>query len=75
MTVAEFSKLPLLTQTAYTRLLDLLLTSEAGSPTDSASLVSKTIGGRRYWYAQRRESGVGKVDRALLKCIDQMATR
>lgn len=57
MVVAEFSKLPLLTQTAYARLLDLLLTSEAGSPADSASLVSKTIGGRRYWYAQRREGG------------------
>ena len=57
MAVAEFSKLPLLTQTAYARLLDLLLTSEAGSPADSASLVSKTIGGRRYWYAQRREGG------------------
>jgi len=26
MAVAEFSKLPLLTQTAYARLLDLLLT-------------------------------------------------
>jgi hypothetical protein len=57
MAAAEFSKLPLLTQTAYARLPDLLLTAEVGSPAGSASLVSKTIRGRRYWYAQRREAG------------------
>jgi hypothetical protein len=54
---AEFSKLQLLTQTAYARLLDLLLTAEASSPAGFASLVSKTIRGRRYWHAQRREGG------------------
>jgi len=37
---AEFGKLPLPTQTAYARLLDLLLTVESGSPAGSASLVS-----------------------------------
>jgi len=57
MAAVEFTKLPLLTQTAYARLLDLLLTAEVGSPVGSASLVSKTIRGRRYWYAQRREGG------------------
>ena len=52
-----FKRLPLLTQTAYARLLDALLTAEAGDPLSGATLVSKTIRGRRYWYAQRRESG------------------
>src|SRR5664279_4817410 len=32
------------------------MTAEAGSPASSALLVAKTIGGRRYWYAQPRES-------------------
>jgi hypothetical protein len=64
MAAAEFSKLPLLAQTAYARLLDLLLTAEAGSPTASTSLVSKIIRGRRYWYAQRREGGK-KVQRYI----------
>jgi hypothetical protein len=54
---ASFIRLPLLTQTAYARLLDLLLTAEAGDPVSGATLVSKTIVGRRYWYAQRREAG------------------
>jgi hypothetical protein len=52
-----FVKLPLLTQTAYARLLDLLLTNEIGAPTGDGSLVSKSIRGRRYWYAQRQEDG------------------
>jgi hypothetical protein len=62
--MAGFSKLPLVTQTVYARLLDLLLTAEAGVPTSGASLVSKTIRGRRYWYAQRREGGK-KVQRYI----------
>jgi hypothetical protein len=53
---AEFEKLPLLTQTAYARLLDLLLTTETGGSIDG-SLVSKSIRGRRYWYAQRQDGG------------------
>ena len=57
MAAPEFSRLPLIAQTVYARLLDLLLTSEAGDPTSGATLVSKTIRGRRYWYAQRRENG------------------
>jgi len=64
MAVAGFSKLPLVTQTVYARLLDLLLTAEAGVPASGASLVSKTIRGRRYWYAQRREDGK-KVQRYI----------
>ena len=64
MAVAGFSKLPLVTQTVYARLLDLLLTAEAGVPTSGAALVSKTIRGRRYWYAQRREGGK-KVQRYI----------
>ena len=54
MAATEFARLPLLTQTAYARLLDLLLTTEAGSSV-AGSLVSKTIRGRRYWYAQRQD--------------------
>lgn len=57
MAETGFTRLPLLAQTAYARLGDLLLTTEAGDPTEGASLVSKTIRGRRYWYAQRREGG------------------
>jgi hypothetical protein len=53
----EFVKLPLLAQTAYARLLDLLLTTEIGNPLAGDSLVSKSIRGRRYWYAQRQEDG------------------
>jgi hypothetical protein len=61
---AAYQKLPLLTQTAYARLLDLLLTSEAGDPVSDATLVSKSIRGRRYWYAQRQEQG-RKVQRYI----------
>ena len=64
MSEPEFKRLSLLTQTAYARLLDLLLTAEVGAPEDGASLVSKTIRGRRYWYAQRQEGGK-KVQRYL----------
>ena len=56
MAGTEFERLPLLTQTAYARLLDLLLTTEAGGLA-AGSLVSKTIRGRRYWYAQRQDDG------------------
>lgn len=57
MPPAEFVRLPLIAQTVYARLLDLLLTGEAGDPASGATLVSKVVRGRRYWYAQRRESG------------------
>jgi len=52
-----FRRLSLPTQTAYARLFDLLLTSQVGDIASGASLVSKTIRGRRYWYAQRLEGG------------------
>jgi hypothetical protein len=57
MALPGYLRLPLLTQTAYARLLDLLLTAEAGDPMTGSTLVSKTIRARRYWYAQRREAG------------------
>jgi hypothetical protein len=64
MTEAAYRRLPLLTQTAYARLLDLLMTTEAGDPAADATMVSKTIRGRRYWYAQRQEQGK-KVQRYI----------
>ena len=64
MTEAVYRRLPLLTQTAYARLLDLLMTTEAGDPASDATMVSKTIRGRRYWYAQRQEQGK-KVQRYI----------
>jgi hypothetical protein len=57
MAAGSFIKLPLLAQTTYARLLDLLLTSEAGDLAAGTTLVSKNIRGRRYWYAQRHEAG------------------
>jgi hypothetical protein len=52
-----FVRLALPTQTTYARLVDVLLSREAGAPEAGTSLVSKTIRGRRYWYAQRRLAG------------------
>jgi hypothetical protein len=57
MAAGSFIKLPLLAQTTYVRLVDLLLTSEAGDLAAGTTLVSKNIRGRRYWYAQRHEGG------------------
>lgn len=64
MAGAAYSKLPLLAQTAYARVLDLLLGGEEGGLEAGTSLVSKTIRGRRYWYAQRQEDG-RKVQRYI----------
>lgn len=50
----EIRRLPLLTQTAYARVLDKLTTGDVSTP---VTLVSKVISGHRYWYAQRRENG------------------
>jgi hypothetical protein len=47
MVDAGFGRLPLLTQAAYARLLDLLLSDEGG-PVVGTTLVSKLIRGRRY---------------------------
>jgi hypothetical protein len=55
--------LSLAVQTAYARLVDLLVTAEAGSTVDG-SIVSKLIRGRRYWYVQRQE-GTKKVQAYL----------
>lgn len=55
--MARYVRLPLLAQTAYARLLDLSLTAHAGDPASGATLVSKTIRARRYWYAQRTLDG------------------
>jgi hypothetical protein len=52
----SYQKLSLAAQTTYARLVDLLLTAEAGSSVAGASLVSKTIRGHRYWYVQRQEA-------------------
>jgi hypothetical protein len=54
---ARFVRLPLLAQTAYARLVDLLLASDAGDVAQGATLVSKSIRGHRYWYVQRVEGG------------------
>jgi len=43
MAQASFVKLPLLLQTTYARLVDMLLTAEAGDPNSGATLVAKTI--------------------------------
>src|SRR5262245_39281692 len=57
MAEGSFIKLPLLAQTTYARLVDLLLTAEAGDLAAGTTLVSKNIRGRRYWYTQRHEAG------------------
>src|SRR5262245_58457584 len=57
MPESGYARLSLPVQTVVARLLDLLLTEEAGAPATGATLVSKQIRGRRYWYAQRTEAG------------------
>ena len=52
-----FDRLALPTQTLVARLLDQLLLSSVGDLESGVSLVSKTIRGRRYWYAQTRRTG------------------
>lgn len=59
-----FARLSLLTQTAYARLLDQLAAPAVGDPGTGISLVSKSIRGRRYWYAQTVEGG-RKVQRYI----------
>ncbi|MBI5500014.1 MAG: hypothetical protein HY907_07205 [Deltaproteobacteria bacterium] len=54
---ASFQRLSLLTQTAYARLLDQLGASTVGELASGTSLVSKSIRGHRYWYAQTRVGG------------------
>jgi len=51
-----FVRLSLQTQTIYAQLLDRLVTGEAGV-LSASTLVSKRIGGHRYWYVQRRHQG------------------
>ncbi len=52
-----YRRLSLITQTTYARLLDLLFVPEPGAPSADTSIVSKTIRGRKYWYAQRQIEG------------------
>jgi hypothetical protein len=52
-----FTRLSLLAQTTYARLVDVLLASEAGTVPEGASLVSKRIKGHTYWYVQRVSAG------------------
>lgn len=74
---AAYTRLPLLVETAYARLLDQLMTSETGSVADGASLVSKRIKGHRYWYVQRIDGGkkrqiyLGRETPALQEVIDR----
>lgn len=77
MAGTEFTTLPLIVQTTYARLLDLLLTSAAGSVLEGASLVSKRIKGHTYWYVQRvgrakrQQTYLGPESPALLDLIDR----
>jgi len=77
-----FQRLPLLAQTAYARLLDVLLAAEAGGASaGGGSLVSKNIHGRRYWYFQRQEDGrkvqsyIGPEVPEVLALIEQWQRR
>jgi hypothetical protein len=64
-------------QTAYARLLDTLMTAEAGDLEAGATLVSKTISGKRYWYVQRyaggkkKQSYIGRESPALLERLER----
>lgn len=75
--VAAFTPLPLLAQTAYSRLVDQLVTSETGTALDGASLVSKRIKGHTYWYVQRVDGGkkrqtyLGRETPAILELIER----
>lgn len=61
----RFTRLSLAAQTAYARLLDTLLSAEAGGGFDAGvTLTSKKIKGYNYWYAQRYVDGK-KVQRYL----------
>ena len=73
----EFTRLSLLAQTAYARLVDRLLTSETGSMLEGASLVSKRIKGHTYWYVQRTEGGkkrqtyLGRETPVILELVER----
>jgi hypothetical protein len=75
--VPRFTRLPLLIQTAYARVLDGLLTSEVGDVEAGTTLVSKVIAGHRYWYAQRYLDGkkvqsyIGRESPALLETLER----
>lgn len=75
--VARFTRLSLTAQTAYARLVDTLLAAEAGGFEPGATLVSKQIGGHRYWYVQRYISGkkvqtyIGRESPELLAILER----
>lgn len=56
MASESFTRLSTLTQTTYARLVDVLVTTDAGFETGTP--VSKQIRGHRYWYIQRIVDGV-----------------
>lgn len=67
-----YTRLALVTQTACARLVDMLLTSEAGELGAGATLVSKRIRGHRYWYVQRILDGK-KTQRYLGRETDELS--
>jgi hypothetical protein len=76
--VMRFARLPLSAQTAYARLLDTLLSAEAGGAFDEGvTLTSKRIKGHTYWYAQRYVDGkkvqkyLGRESPELLQTLER----
>lgn len=74
----RFARLPLSAQTAYARLLDTLVSAEAGGAFDEGvTLVSKRIKGHTYWYAQRSIDGqkvqkyLGRESPELLQTLER----
>lgn len=74
----RFARLALTAQTAYARLLDTLLTAEAGGAFDAGvTLTSKRIKGYNYWYSQRYVDGkkvqsyLGRESPELLQTLER----
>jgi hypothetical protein len=71
-----FTRLPLLVQTAYERILDQLVTTTSGVDA-GVSLVSKRIAGHAYWYAQRIDDGkkrqiyIGRETPEILSLVER----
>lgn len=53
----SFTRLSLLAQSTYSRLVDSLIASATGDVTAGVTLVEKQIRGRTYWYAQTTVDG------------------
>lgn len=73
----RFTRLPVAAQTAYARLLDTLVTVEAGAFEEGVTLVSKKIRGHTYWYSQRTLDGkkvqkyLGRESPELLEMLER----